>query len=68
MRTETTPLEKVQVRCETCMHVLWRYSEGLITQALLDFAEHEALVHEQRHPEHSVEMLVYEKAPQEVSL
>jgi len=65
MRIEKTPIEKVQVRCEDCMKILWRYNSGAITKALFDFAEGKALFHEQRHPSHSVEVLVYEKAMEE---
>lgn len=65
MRIEKTPMEKVHVRCEDCMKTLWRYSEGLITQAMLSMAESKGTYHERRHPTHRVEILVYENAPEE---
>ena len=66
IRQETTPMQKAQVHCETCWNTLLRYDGGLITQAIIDLVNSKAVYHEQRHPGHNLEVLIYKNAPEAI--
>ena len=71
MKETTTPLQQIKLRCQDCNHGFGKQLElkqGLVTQADIDYFIFQALFHEQRHPNHETEVIVYEKAPEEIEI
>lgn len=69
MIVEKTPLPKAQSRCiKGCNHDMGKILEQVvaepITDAVISMILFGANFHEQRHPGHHVEVLIYEKAPE----
>jgi hypothetical protein len=63
-----TTLPIAKARCVTEARVLDIESNTLITQAVIDRINHAAEYHEQRHPGHEVEVMIYKKAPESIEI
>jgi hypothetical protein len=68
MEILSTTLQIAKARCVTEMRILDIEQNTLITQAVIDRINHAAEYHEQRHPSHEVQVMIYEKAPETVDL
>lgn len=69
MKELKTKLHQVKVRCTDCNHGVGKQLElrgqnEIIDQALIDLMIYRALFHEQRHPTHNTEVIIYENAPE----
>lgn len=67
MKIESTPLHEVKARCEDCWKV-FGFEDGVITQARIDMIIYLADKHEKLHPKHSVEVLIYDRAPETIDI
>lgn len=68
MIIQETPLHIAKLRCVTEAKQLRLYEDQIITQEVIDLIMYEAEKHERIHPKHEVEVLIYNKAPEEVSI
>jgi len=64
----STQLHLAKARCVTEMKVLDIETNSIITQAVIDRINYSAERHERLHKNHIVEVMIYNKAPEDVSL
>lgn len=68
MKETKTKLHQIKLRCENCNRGLGKQlkieTQKPIDQALIDLFIFQALTHEQKHPNHQVEVIIYENAPE----
>lgn len=63
-----TPLHLAKVRCETCAKNLILFRETVITQAVIDLVNSKASDHENHHPNHRIDVMIYNKAPETLDI
>lgn len=69
MKELRTPLHLIKNRCPDCNHGFGKQldiKEGLVTQEDIDYFIFQALFHEEHHPDHNVEVTIYQNAPETI--
>lgn len=71
MKETKTKLHQIKLRCQDCNNGLGKqleFDDGVITQQLIDLFIFKAMFHEQRHPQHEAEVIIYENAPETINI
>ena len=63
-----TDLHIAKVRCDTCPKELILFHDSIITQAIIDLVNAKATDHENRHPDHEIDVMIYNKAPETLNI
>ncbi len=63
-----TPLHIAKARCHECATNLILFHDSIITQAVIDLVNSKATYHENRHKEHTIDVMIYKGAPETLDI
>lgn len=63
-----TELHIAKARCHECATNLILFHDSIITQAVIDLVNNKAENHENHHPKHTIDVMIYKGAPETLDI
>lgn len=63
-----TTLHIAKARCHECASNLLLFNDSIITQAVIDLVNSKASDHENHHPKHTIDVMIFKGAPETLDI